>query len=130
MNIRHHPSDATLAAFASGTLDEGRSLVVATHLSLCGTCRGAMRAFEHVGGAHLEGLEPAPVRADALQRTLAQIELGEATLPGVQPLRNPIASDLPAPLSQYAVGPWRWVGRGCIGARWTCRANRAAVSSC
>ena len=112
MNIRHHPSDATLAAFASGTLDEGRSLVVATHLSLCKTCRRAMRAFEHVGGAHLEGLEPAPVRADALERTLAQIELGEATPSGVQPLRNPIASDLPAPLSQYVVGPWRWVGRG------------------
>ena len=34
MTIAHHPTDATLAAFAAGTLDEGRALVVATHLSL------------------------------------------------------------------------------------------------
>src|SRR5580700_3300246 len=33
MSIIHHPSDATLSAFASGKLDEARGIVVATHLS-------------------------------------------------------------------------------------------------
>ena len=45
MSIIHHPSDATLAAFASGTLDEARGIVVAAHLSLCAQCRNAVHAF-------------------------------------------------------------------------------------
>ena len=54
MTIKHHPSDATLAAYASGTLDQARGLAVATHLSLCAQCRAAVRKFESVGGAVLE----------------------------------------------------------------------------
>ena len=89
MKIRHHPSDETLAAFASGTLDEGRSLVVATHLSLCATCRGAVRTFEEVGGALLDGSEPAAMRADALERAGA-IDAIERQ-PSAGAARNPAA---------------------------------------
>lgn len=107
MSIMHHPSDATLGAFASGTLDEPRGLVVATHLSLCAHCRGAVRTFEHVGGALLENIEPTILSSDALERALAQ--LGEPAAATAAP-HLPAASDLPAPLLQYPLGPWRWIG--------------------
>jgi putative transcriptional regulator len=110
MNITHHPSDVALAAFAAGTLDEGRSLVVATHLSLCATCRKAVRLFEHVGGSLLDRLEPAPLRADALERVLVRI--GGVKAPIAPAPQGSGTGALPAPLSVYALGPWRWVGRG------------------
>jgi putative transcriptional regulator len=112
MNITHHPGDATLAAFTSGTFDEGRSLVVAVHLSLCPQCRRAVRAFAHVGGALLDDIEPTAMRADALERAMAQIDRAEMTPASTPALRDPVGTDLPAPLARYAIGSWRWLGRG------------------
>jgi putative transcriptional regulator len=112
MTIMHHPSDATLAAFASGNLDEARGLVVATHLSLCAHCRQAVRAFEHVGGALLNNIAPAPMSAGALERTMARLSRPGAVSPAPRALREETARDLPAPLSQYSMGSWRWIGRG------------------
>ncbi len=109
MTITHHPSDATLGALASGALDEARGLVVATHLSLCAPCRRAARTFEHVAGALLENIEPTGLRPDALEQTLARLGEVEAAVSGPD---LPSASDLPAPLSQFAVGSWRWIGPG------------------
>lgn len=107
MTITQHPSDATLAAFASGTLDEARGLVVATHLSLCAQCREGVRAFEQVGGELLETTEPAGMTPGALER--AMLRLGEP-----EPLRTKLPDavrDLPAPLSQYPLSAWRRIGR-------------------
>jgi putative transcriptional regulator len=109
MTITHHPSDATLAAFASGTLDEAHSLVVATHLSLCGECRNALRTFEHVAGAMLDDLKPTGMGAGVLERTMAQLGPPE-TVSAAQ--RDPRLENLPAPLAQYDLGSWRWIGRG------------------
>jgi putative transcriptional regulator len=110
MTITHHPSDATLAAFAAGTLDEARGLVVATHLTLCGACRNAVRGLEEAAGALLDATEPAELSSGALQRAMAALgplDIIAPTASGAQ-----IASDLPEPLSRYAIGPWRWIGRG------------------
>jgi putative transcriptional regulator len=110
MTIKHHPSDATLAAYASGTLDEGRGLVVAMHLSLCTQCRNAAHAFERIGGAMLDEAEPAAMSPGALQRAMASL--------GPLDIISPViggeggARDIPAPLSRYAIGPWRRIGRG------------------
>lgn len=107
MTIKHHPTDTTLAAFAAGTLDEARSLVVAAHVSLCPHCRKAMKAFEHVGGALLERAQPVAMHPDAFKRAMARVEeiSKVAPLPAPQP-------GLPAPLAPYELGPWRWIGRG------------------
>jgi putative transcriptional regulator len=110
MNVTHHPSDAALAAFASGTLDEGRSLVLATHLSFCTACRKAVQTFEHVGGAILDGIEPALLRPDALERALGRIREVETPIKPAQSAST--IGTLPPPLSLYALGPWRWIGRG------------------
>jgi putative transcriptional regulator len=112
MTIMHHPSDATLAAFASGTLDEARGLVVATHVSLCAQCRGAVRAFEHVGGKLLEDVEPAAMSEGALERAMALLGSQETVPSAASAPGAASASDLPAPLSRYALGSWRWIGRG------------------
>jgi putative transcriptional regulator len=109
MTITHHPNDAALAAFASGTLDEARNLVVATHLSLCAECRKAVRAFEHLGGELLDELTPTSMSAGALERAMAQLGQPEMILP--VPLDSRV-ENFPAPLAQYDLGSWRWIGRG------------------
>jgi putative transcriptional regulator len=109
MTIAHHPSDMTLAAFAAGTLDEGRGLVVATHLASCPACRKAVRSFECVGGVALEDSERAPLASDALQRALAAISSDESL---ESAKRGGDRSEWPAPLSSYPLGTWRWIGPG------------------
>ncbi len=54
MTISHHPTDETLAEFAAGTLDEGKSLVVSVHLTHCQACRQAVKQFNLIAGAMLE----------------------------------------------------------------------------
>jgi putative transcriptional regulator len=112
MTITQHPSDATLAAFASATLDEARALVVATHLSLCPQCRNAVRAFEQVGGALLDAIEPTAMSAGALRRAMAALDAPDAAIPAASALSADAEQNLPAPLAHYALGPWRWIGRG------------------
>ena len=109
MTIIHHPSDATLAAFAAGTLDEARGIVVAAHLSLCAQCRNGVHAFEQAGGALLDDVAPEALSAGALQRAMAALGPLDIIAPAIH---EGAAGDLPAPLSHYAVGPWRWIGRG------------------
>lgn len=111
MKVQHHPSDETLASFASGTLDEGRSLVVATHLSLCAHCRLTVRTFEEVGGAFLDQAEPAAMRADALDRALNALDATEKHA-ALTKSRSGEDIKLPAPLENYKLGPWRWLGSG------------------
>lgn len=111
MTIAHHPTDTTLAAFASGTLDEARAVVVATHLSLCPHCRSAVSAFEAVGGALLAAAPPAALSEGALERATARLtHVAEEIARPPTPRPEEIA--LPAPLAPYALGSWRRIGRG------------------
>src|SRR6202034_750063 len=105
MTITHHPSDVTLAAFASGTLDESRGLVVAAHLSLCARCRNAVRSFEQVGGVLLEAAEPAVMTDGALERAMCRLGQQETIASPVGAALAGTASDLPAPLSRYSQSP-------------------------
>jgi len=59
MTVRHHIGDDLLLNYASGALDEASSLLVATHLALCPTCRGRAERAEMIGGELLESLPPA-----------------------------------------------------------------------
>ena len=53
-----HPSEATLLAYVAGTLPAPHSIVVRTHLALCGVCRGTVRLGTAIGGAMLEEAQP------------------------------------------------------------------------
>nr|WP_319948699.1 ChrR family anti-sigma-E factor [uncultured Shimia sp.] len=55
--ITHHIPDAMLAAYAAGTLAHPFAMVVASHVSLCAECRGALAAHEAVGGILLDCIE-------------------------------------------------------------------------
>ena len=110
---RHHPKNETLAEFAAGTLDEGRSLVVAAHLSMCAACRGVVAAFEAVGGHMLESIEPVALSEGAAARALAAIDsepprAAAAARPAVRPVWQPEQQTLLG----YDLGPWRWVSPG------------------
>ncbi len=112
MTIRHHPADPTLVASAAGTLGEGLSVVLATHLALCGHCRERMRAAEALGGALFEALPAAPPSAARRDAILARLDRGPGAAPG------PVAArDVPRPLADYldrdlAAVPWRGLARG------------------
>jgi len=130
--IKHHPSDAVLTAYAAGSLGEGLSLLVATHLSLCPTCRQAVADAEALGGVLLDDTSVAPMSVgarDALLDRLVETEspseaqAGQARPPVTR--RRPPSSparrhgggvDLPGPLRDYvsdlSAARWQWVGSG------------------
>ena len=109
MTIFHHPSDETLAAYAGGTLDIARRLVVASHLERCAACRTFVRGAEQVAGAMMEDMPPAEMSPDALARTLARLD--SADVHGA-PTRAREPGELPACLRGFDLGAWRWVGPG------------------
>lgn len=74
MTPLHHPSEATLTAYAAGALRAGFGLVVAAHLEQCPQCRSAVRACEKVGGALMEELAPVAMADGAFERVLARLE--------------------------------------------------------
>ena len=111
----HHPSQARLLDYASGSLTEPLALLVATHLALCPLCRRGLAELEAVGGALLEALLPEPVADDSLARLLARID---RPAPPAEPVAGaaPAAAELvlPQPLRDY-VGSldrvaWRHLG--------------------
>ncbi|MEM7720633.1 MAG: ChrR family anti-sigma-E factor [Pseudomonadota bacterium] len=117
--INHHLSDALLMSYAAGTLDEGFSLVVATHVSLCDECRARLESFEAVGGALVEECDAVALSDDALDVTFAMID----TLPlDPAPVRRAVPSNvLPLPVQDYVGGDldrvnWRSVGGGVMQA--------------
>lgn len=54
MNISHHLDDATIVAYAAGTLGHAHGMVVASHLAYCAECRASVREAEVIGGEILE----------------------------------------------------------------------------
>ena len=111
--IRHHPSDATLTAYAGGTMPEALGLVVAAHLYGCAACRETRAMAEAVGGAVMDALPPTPMTDDALALVLARAER-PASPPPPRPLPRGEGggSLLPPPLNAYSFGPWRRIGPG------------------
>lgn len=112
MTIKHHISDALMMGYATGTLPEAFSLVVASHVSLCDACRAQLVAYEMVGGAVIEDV-PVPLSDTALARIMARID---APAPPSEP-RPTRAGILPGPLA-HAVGgdlsavKWKSLGMG------------------
>jgi len=111
--IKHHLTDAVMLAYASGTLPEAYSLVVACHVSLCPACRSALEGYDALGGAVLEQGDTTKMSETALADTLKLIE----TLPKAEEKPGFAPSDFPAPLQEYVGGGsdkvrWRRIGGG------------------
>ena len=129
LSLKHHLPDGLLAAYATGTLPEAFSLVVATHVSLCDDCRSAVASHEAVGGAILEDIDVAEVDRDALAATMARIKNYSA--PAAKTPRSKGVSIFPAPLVHYVQGGpkdvrWRSVGAGVKQAILPCQGDATA----
>lgn len=108
--ITHHIPDHILAAYAAGSLPHAFSLVVATHVSMCYTCRSALAAHQAVGGAVLEGVDAAPLSSDLRASVLSKLD--EPTRPEPVFDRNGI---FPGPLNAALQGKepkWKTLGMG------------------
>ncbi|WP_136441704.1 ChrR family anti-sigma-E factor [Pacificoceanicola onchidii] len=114
-DITHHLTEDLIAGYSAGTLPEAVSLAVATHISLCDSCRAALSAYDAIGGAVVDASAPAAVNAGSLDSVLARIHATSDTPVGsIRPRTNPA---IPAPLADY-IGhsfddvQWRPVGLG------------------
>jgi len=119
--IAHHTSETLLLQYASGSLDEASSVLVATHLALCPGCRAIVRDAEALAGAMLEDEAPEAMSEASLQAVLQRASRRES--PAVRERPQPGFADLaaganlPEPLRGY-VGdalrrrPWRPVAPG------------------
>lgn len=119
MTIRHHISDDLLVSYASGSLAEGWSVAVATHLALCPACRRRLTVAEGIGGALLETMsadEPVDVSwASVRGRLAASTQRPAPRAPEPSPAAP--SGGLPEPLRSYVGGDietlrWRTLGRG------------------
>lgn len=114
-NIKHHLGDELLLGYASGSLSEGWSLAVATHLALCPECRKRLATAEAVGGTLFEAVDPIAVDEDVLEGLLARLddepqekpETSESTAP-----KAPGDNVFPEPLRSYVNDrlDWKWLG--------------------
>lgn len=111
---RHHPKDTTLAEFVAGTLDEGRSLVVASHLAACAECRDFVSSLEEAGGQMLASIQPVAMAEGAAARALSLLADEPAmTQPALrQPAALPVWQPEQKTLLGYELGPWRWIAPG------------------
>jgi len=119
LTISHHLDDATLLAFASGNIGEAHGIVVASHLSLCATCREGLRNAESLGGGIL--VDQALEAVSDLRRAATLASLDSVVTP--QPKRQKSKSDLPPALSR-ALG-----GISMAEVKWRRKAPGVAVCS-
>jgi putative transcriptional regulator len=133
MNIKHHPTDETLLAYAGGSLSQAMELIVATHMTLCPHCRDKVAEFEACGGAMLNDNQSLSMDIDALDHVMAMIEQesanenartapvemprrvavgGSITGSAVPSLPTPLASLLPDNILSLEDIPWRSLAPG------------------
>lgn len=110
MRIHHHPDDATILAYAAGTLVEGFSLVLAAHMEYCPRCRNRKSEAESLGGELLAELPPVEMAAGGLAQVWERI----AAAPAVEvpkPPRPLLDDGMPTILAPY-------IGGGLDSIRW------------
>lgn len=119
LNIIHHVGEDLLLAYAAGSLAEGWSLAVATHLALCPDCRAAYAVAEATGGTMIDALPDEPVAADSWQAVKSRLAAAPATPKAGE---GRVAHVLPQPLRDYIGGDldavrWRMLGKGAAQLR-------------
>ena len=111
MSIHHHLDPATLVRYASGDLDAAFTVVVASHLAMCDTCRDMVRIAEAMGGNCLDEAPEAALSEGAFERLTRGIEAGGGMEPSAAGPIVSMRSNVPLPLQQY-------VGRSFDDVNW------------
>ncbi|MGJ8527191.1 ChrR family anti-sigma-E factor [Maritalea sp.] len=110
MKTIHHLDDATLIRYASGDLDGAFSVIVASHIAMCDTCRLAARDAEQLGGTLLEREVGDAVDQDAFLKLMAAIDTqdeehvdGElaTNIHQFPKARVKLTGDVPLPLQRF-----------------------------
>ena len=98
MTFVHHLDDATILAYAAGTLGEALSVAAACHISMCPECRTAVRKAEALGGEILDDLQISAVSDVCRAATFASLYDMVAVKPVI------IKGDMPSPLQRLLGG--------------------------
>ena len=98
----HLPSDALLAAYASGTATPGIELLMRSHLALAPATAARLNVMHEVGGTLLANCGAAPMASDALDATLAMLDAPVPQTPHVPRCHDDM---LPAPLARALGAP-------------------------
>ena len=102
MPTKHHLPPEWLMDYAAGALSEAGSVMVASHLSLCPTCRCTLGQMEAAGGALLDSTEPVPVSESCHQKMMAMIEAEKAPCLAAPASPSSLCRTLPAPIRAVA----------------------------
>lgn len=117
MTPSHHVSDELLMSYEAGSLAEGWSLAVATHLNFCPECRERARQAAEIGGAVLAASTEVAVSDDAFDDLLARLDASpEPFVEARSPM--PAGGNVPSPLRAYIGGDLdaiRWKRIGTAG---------------
>lgn len=108
--ISHHISDSMLAAYAAGNVPLPFSAVIASHISLCITCRATLEAHQMLGGAVLETVDEVAVSGTLKSDILSQLDAPFMPKPVFQ--RSGV---FPGPVMQTLKGRaprWKSLGMG------------------
>lgn len=127
MTIFHHLDETTVLRYASGDLDEAFSVVAASHLAMCETCRKAVRLAEEVGGHLLDESEPDAVSEAEIDHMMEAIALAPEPAAETAAQTDEGPGDVPLPLRRY-------VGKDLSSVRWKTvapgiRRHRIALST-
>jgi putative transcriptional regulator len=95
LKITHHLDDATLLAFAAGTVGEAHGILVASHIAMCPECRIALRKAEALGGGIMDSQGEKAVSDVCRAATLASLDFMIAPKATSKP-----KSDLPLALAR------------------------------
>lgn len=107
-----HVTNGMLAGYADGSLSDGMSLLVASHLTFCGACRSKVERLEAVGGALMACEEPMEPDPGCLSRVIDGIctpEPDAAPVPASRPVGQlpfPVLDRLGAAGAQIS---WRFL---------------------
>lgn len=117
--VSHHLDQTMLLDYALGGMSQSLSLVVATHLALCPSCRRDVAALEALGGTLLETAKPDAVARDTFEGLMARIE-SDHEQPEIMRPHHAVAEEiahLPRPMRDYIPlydGKLRWGHQGPI----------------
>lgn len=103
-HISHHIPDSLMASYVSGNLPHAYALVLATHISMCDSCKASYVAHTSLGGALLETGTGQEITPSLRARVLNMLDRSPTE---ISPIRG--SGIFPAPLMQAMNGqPPRW----------------------
>ena len=116
MIINYHPAEDLLFAYCAGDLAEAWSLLIATHVSLCSSCRHQMYEAEAIGGSLMENIKPEALEDNTFEKTLAIAQNEEQVAKPKVFSQSSHSNVLPHPLRQYTGAdidglPWKRLGK-------------------